>query len=179
MISESPKSRGFTLLEILLVILVIGIAASAFLPVAMQSVEHSRTRTALREVIAINRYARSRAILDRKPTAVVYRVDEDRMQLLSLPAQRDPEAETLFGVDPQEQNVPGAGQGVEVIRSRQLPKFVHIREVEGAEKEQDGYFVIYGENGVTFSHRIVVTDPEGEKHGIQVNGLTGEISLAD
>lgn len=175
MISKPAKYHGFTLLEILLVVLVIGIATAAFLPVAMKNVESARTRSAVREIISLNRYARARSILDRKPTAVVYNTGQDKLQLLSLPTQRDTEGETLFGAATEDDD--GASSTVEVIRDRPLPKYVRVTEVTGAEKEEDGYFVIYEESGITFSHQVIVSAPNGQKRGINVNGLTGEISL--
>ncbi len=175
MIFKPAKYHGFTLLEILLVVLVIGIATAAFLPVAMKNVESARTRSAVREIISLNRYARARSILDRKPTAVVYNTGQDKLQLLSLPTQRDTEGETLFGTVTEDDN--GASSTMEIIRDRPLPKYVRVTEVTGAEKEEDGYFVIYEESGITFSHQVIVSAPNGQKRGINVNGLTGEISL--
>lgn len=176
MIFKSKSTRGFTLLEILLVVMVIGIAAAAFLPFAVNSVENARTRSAIREVISINRYARTRAILDRRPTSVVYDTERDTLTLLSLPIRREPEAETLFGAVATSETS-SAPETTEVIRSRRLPKFVQVRNVEGAESEQDGYFIIYTENGTTDNHTIELQDPQGNIERIQINGLTGEITL--
>lgn len=176
MIFKSKSTRGFTLLEILLVVMVIGIAAAAFLPFAVNSVENARTRSAIREVISINRYARTRAILDRRPTSVVYDTERDTLTLLSLPIRREPEAETLFGAVATSETS-SSPETTEVIRSRTLPKFVQVRNVEGAESEQDGYFIIYTENGTTDNHTIELQDPQGNIERIQINGLTGEITL--
>lgn len=176
MISRFLARRGFTLLEILLVIMVIGIAAAAFLPVALHTAENARTRSAMREIIALNRYARSRAILDRKPMAVVYQTASDRLQLLSLPVQRDLEGETLFATAiPSPES--DTDTTVSVLRDRPLPKFVRVRRVEGAEQENDGYFVIYNENGGSVSHTVEVAAPNGDLQQIHINGLTGEIDL--
>lgn len=174
MISDPSRQKGFTLLEILLVIMVIGIAAAAFLPVALNTAENARTRSALREIIALNRYARSRAILDRTPMAVVYSTETDRLQLLSLPAQRDVEAETFFDTPRPVAESPGE---VTLIRIRPLPPFVRIRSVDGAGQEADGYFVVYQENGSCESHVVEVSTPDGGLEHIRVNGITGEISL--
>ena len=184
MIFRSKNTHGFTLLEILLVVMVIGIAAAAFLPFAVNSVENARTRSAIREVISINRYARSRAILDKRPTSVVYDTERDTLTLLSLPIRREPEAETLFGpVATSETNSSTEStespETTEVIRTRTLPKFVQVRNVEGAQSEQDGYFIIYTENGTTDNHTIELQDPQGNIERIQINGLTGEIDLED
>jgi prepilin-type N-terminal cleavage/methylation domain-containing protein len=174
MSSKPAKRNAFTLLEILLVIMVIGIAAAAFLPVALNTAENARTRSAMREIIALNRYARSRAILDRKPMAVVYQTGNDRLQLLSLPVQRDMEAETLFNSAMPDTE---SETGVTLVRNRPLPKFVSIRSVEGAEQEADGYFVIYHENGSCVSHVVEVAAPNGDLERIRINGMTGEIEL--
>lgn len=178
MIYKRRSTRGFTLLEILLVIMVIAIAAAAFLPVALNGVEQARTRSGLRQIISLNRYARTRAMLDRKPMALVYRTDADELQLLSLPMQRDMESETFFGATADATGEASAGQ-IEVVRTRRLPKFVRVRKVEGAEQEQDGYFVIFNRNGISSSQRIQVQDPAGEITVLEVNGLTGEIGFDD
>lgn len=176
MICKRSSANGFTLLEILLVVMVVAIGAAAFLPVGLTSVEQARTRSALRQMIALNQYARTRAILDRKPVALVYK--SDQVQLLSLPAQRDMEAETMFGVA-NELDDRAEGNSVTVLETRTLPPFVKIREVDGAEQEEDGYFVIFNENGTSVSQRIDVQDPKGDSTYIRVNGITGEIGIED
>jgi hypothetical protein len=114
--------------------------------------------------------------LDKRPTSVVYDTERDTLTLLSLPIRREPEAETLFGAVATSETS-SAPETTEVIRSRRLPKFVQVRNVEGAESEQDGYFIIYTENGTTDNHTIELQDPQGNIERIQINGLTGEITL--
>lgn len=179
MTSRKSLPGGFTLLEILLVVLVIGIAAAAFVPVGLESLDASRTRSAVRDIIGLNRYARSRAILDRRPVAMVYLTGQDRLQLLSLPPERDVIGSTLFDSGRE------SGEGAEIagtpemIRSRELPDYVKIRDVDGAAREEDGYFVIYEKSGQSRSHSLEITGPRGDRHRLAVNGLTGEIRLDD
>ncbi|WFB37164.1 prepilin-type N-terminal cleavage/methylation domain-containing protein [Kiritimatiellota bacterium B12222] len=175
MTSKRSPYSGFTLLEILLVIMVIGIATAAFLPTAIGAAENARTRSALRELIAINRYARSRAILERKPIAVVYYENGETVQMLSMPARRDAKLSTLYDQAPEEAD----SEAVELIRSQTLPKFVSIQSVKGAEQEEGNSFVVYKENGISISHSIKVLDPKGQIHQLNFNGLTGEIAFED
>jgi len=171
---------GFTLLEILLVVLVIGIIAGAFLPVAMDSVEGVRLRAATRDVIALNRYARARAILDQRPVAVLYDRGGGLLELLQLPPQDiplglmldTPAARLLDDADLE-------AEGVRSLRRRQLASFVSVREVSGAEQQDDTWFVIYTPAGMTDPHSIVLEDNRGDRLRISVNGMTGDITLGE
>lgn len=183
MICKLPSARGFTLLEILLVILVIGIAAASFFPAAMKTVDNARTRSALRETIALNRYARSRALLDQRSVAVVYRMEDHSLHALSLPPNHDLVADELAGGPASTARLPAEDEpgvsGVIPIRSKTLPAYVRIREVKGARREADSFFVIYETNGTTDSHEVELVDPQGNSHRLRVNGLTGEIDFVD
>ncbi len=183
MISKPPANRGFTLLEILLVILVIGIAAAAFFPAALNTADNARTRSALRETIALNRYARSRAMLDQRPVAVIYMTEDHSLHALSLPPNRDLLAEEFIGGPTSSIQLPDEEEtgtsGSIPIRSKTLPDYVRIREVKGARREVDSFFVIYETNGTTDSHEVELVDPQGNSHRIRVNGLTGEIDFVD
>lgn len=183
MTCKPHSSRGFTLLEILLVILVIGIAAAAFFPAALKTVDNARTRSALRETIALNRYARSRAQLDQRPVAVVYVTEDHSLHALSLPPNHRLHADEFPGAP-----VSGPGVGnedavgaadVTPIRSKTLPDYMRIRDVKGARREADSFFVVYEVNGTTDSHEVELVDPQGHSHRIRINGLTGEINFVD
>lgn len=180
---KPPTTRGFTLLEILLVILVIGIAAAAFFPAALKTVDNARTRSALRETIALNRYARSRALLDQRPVAVVYLTEDHSLHALSLPPNHTLHADEFMGgpsSNPQRTDEQEVGAtGVTPIRSKKLPDYVRIREVKGARREADSFFIVYETNGTTDSHEVELVDPQGNSHRIRVNGLTGEIDFVD
>jgi len=175
--TSDSSHRAFTLLEILLVVLVVSIAAAAFLPVALNTVDQSRTRAALRETIALNRYARNRAVLDQRPVAVLYPLYERTMQMIAL--SPDPHPDPGLALRDELSGYSDAETGVELIRTRQLPQGVRIRRVEGARREGDTYFVIYNPNGTTDTHELELVDPQDNAHRIQVNGLTGVPALAN
>ncbi|MDA3874323.1 MAG: prepilin-type N-terminal cleavage/methylation domain-containing protein [Kiritimatiellae bacterium] len=183
MICKPPATRGFTLLEILLVILVIGIAAAAFFPAAMNTVDNARTRSALRETIALNRYARSRAMLDQRPVAVIYMTEDHTLHALSLPPNRDLYVNEFLGDSTSSGPFPAdeenGASSATPIRSKSLPDYVRIREVKGARREADSYFVVYEANGTTDSHEVELVDPQGNSYRLRVNGLTGEIDFVD
>ena len=174
---------GFTLLEILLVVLVIAVVATAFVPMAVESIEGARLRSALRDTIALNRYARSKAILEQAPMAVLYHADTGRLQLIQLPPRREPAMETLVsavppGLNREDRSLPAAEEDLTVLKTRQLPRGVRIVEAEGAQREADTWFVLYLPSGMTDPHSVVLEDNRGDRSSLHVNGITGELRLA-
>jgi hypothetical protein len=168
-------------LEILLVVLVIGIAAGAIMPAALDSVEGIRLRSATREVISLNKYARSRAVLDRKPVALLYDRGRGRVELAQLPAQDtalgpflDTPAARMF--EPDEFTGTGAG-GVKSLVRKKLASFVVVESVEGLEEVDDTFYAIYYPSGMCDAHTITLRDNRGDTARIRVNGMTGDIKL--
>jgi prepilin-type N-terminal cleavage/methylation domain-containing protein len=182
MTCKHSTSRGFTLLEILLVVLVIGIAAAAFFPAALNTVDNARTRSALRETISINRYARSLAILERRPMAMLYLKDGGELQLVSLPPHQTLQPDDFLQGSAssfQSTDLRESMQAITPVRSKTLPDFIRIRNVEGAQREADMFYVIYDANGTTDAHVVELVDLRGGSHRIRVNGITGEIDFVD
>ena len=181
-VSKKPCS-GFTLLEVLLVVVIIGISASALLPLALDSVEGARLRSATREVIALNKYARSRAILDRKPVGVLYDQEQGLMQLVQLPspqASLGPFLDTPPArlEDPTDLT-PSDVSGITTLRRKKLADYVVVEEVEDVEEEDGTFFAIYYASGMCDAHTVVLRDNRGDTARIKVNGLTGDVKLED
>lgn len=174
------KKSGFTLLEILLVVLVIGIAAGAVIPLAMEAVDGVRLRSAVREVVAINRYARARALLDKRPVAVLYDREGRQVELVQLPSRAEVSAEGFIDLPPMrmEENEQPA-DAVASLRKKKLAAFVTVDSVEGLPEESGTWYAVYTPGGLCDPHRIVLRDNRGDTMSIHVNGFTGDISVGE
>ena len=170
--------KAFTLLEVLLVILVIGIVVGAILPMALDSVEGARLRAATREVIALNKYARNRAMLDRRQVAILYDRDQGLVELIQLPPQEmemgafldTPSARMLEDADPR-------AEGITTIRRRQLPDFITVHTVTGLEQVDQTWYAVYQSNGMTDPHSVTLRDNRGDTTRLKINGITGDVTL--
>lgn len=178
---STRHKTGFTLLEIMLVVLVIGIAASAIMPAALDSVEGIRLRSATREVIGLNKYARARAILDRKPVGVLYDQERGVVQLVQLPAPQmalgpflDTPAARLQ--DPGQPFTDNGGP-VTSLRRKKLADYVVVDKVEDAAEVDDTYYAVYYPSGMCDAHTVVLRDNRGDTARIKVWGMTGDIEL--
>lgn len=71
---RAERRLGFTLIEILLVVGLIGIALGAAMPTFVSSIRSHRLNTAARSMVTAARYARSMAVLNQQPLALTIQI---------------------------------------------------------------------------------------------------------
>jgi len=182
--SQATGRRGFTLLEILLVLLVISIAAFAVIPTVVESMNGSSVRQAMRDMVSLHHYARSRAILDQRPMLILYDQDTQVLELLQLPPRV--QTSTADWLEPPMQpsdplTLPGdeeAGAIVPILK-RPLPKSVQLIEVEDLPQENNVWFAVYAPSGMCDPHRVRFQDQQERIHEVFVQGFTGDVRIGD
>src|ERR1035437_9484251 len=74
---------AFTLIEVLLVIVVMGIAAAIAMPSFVRSIQGQRLSTAARTLTTVARYARSMAVLKQSDLALTFNLANGQVDLVS------------------------------------------------------------------------------------------------
>ncbi len=166
--------RGFTLIEILIVVALMGIAASILIP-NMRNAVSFETEAAVRRIVSDLSFAQSDAMAWQSPRRVLFAEDGTGYRLLASPF--DPENDVLY--DP----ISNEGSGRYVIDFTTDRRFPNIR-IEGVDFDGGQNFITYdaiggpvnGENASSIGGSFVVSG-NGERFEVRVSGFTGRVSV--
>ena len=178
------RSGGFTLVEILLVAFIIGMAASIAIPAFVNSMKGARLRTSVRAVMAMNRYARSMAIMQQKQVVLRYHLEDGKLEMGMLdrhsyarPMRSMIDSSAMFGGG-EEADQEQAGHAA-TQKSRELEPGIVIEDFVGGDGQEfeGGIWVSYYPNGMCDEHSFRLMDEDGDQAVMGIAGLTGELSL--
>ncbi len=139
---------AFTLIEILLVVVVMGIAAAIAMPSFVRSIQGQRLSTAARTLATVARYARSMAVLKQSDLSLTFNLASGQVDLASPNASMPNFARTVHGVRLQTVTIEGADPVTEGVCS-----------------------VPFMRNGVCIPFAVIIMDPNGNYVVLQVDAL--------
>ena len=183
---------GFTLIEILLVVVIIAIASAVALPSFARSFRGAKLRTSTRLVLGMHRNAQTKAVLGQRYMAILF---DARKNTLELVEQGKPERkqDVFFG----ELGGGGAGKMGEVSTGgeapdaapgasasaptsqlvRKLEDGVKILSFRGGQEFDDLHYVNYYPNGMCEAYEIEIGDDENHVARIKVDAVTGKAKV--
>ncbi len=163
--------KGFTLLELLVVLVIISLMSVLVVPQLTGSLARMNLQTASKKISASLRYARSRAASEKITYIAVFDFEKNRLSIMT-----DQEAQT--GETLKED----LGDGKEpVIRSKSydLPDGVKLEKAVSGEDEIDsGHFQItFFPAGSSSGGDVILTNDRGKRYKISVDFITGIVQL--
>ncbi len=198
---RATRRSGFTLLELLLVVAIIGLAAGILVPYMSRSIQGLGLQSATRDVIAAARGARAFAILRQHECALVVDPIRGRLEVVDLvaPAADAAAADSATGFA-DETAAPPAGAlswtnalsalapdgtttdaaPIRVVPefSREIPPPIRIAEVirdEHSGGEVEGiHWLLFQPNGMCDAFEVRLTDPSGVTSGIRFDPTSAE-----
>ncbi len=90
--------RGFTLVELLLVLVLLGVVVGISMPYFVHSIRGNRLRVAGRTLVTVARYARSMAVLKQAEVALTFDLDAGKIDVVSSNAALPRFTRNLEGV---------------------------------------------------------------------------------
>lgn len=106
--SLNRSISSFTLIEVLLVIVVMGIAAAIAMPSFVRSIQGQRLSSAARALTTVARYARSMAVLKQSDLALTFNLANGQVDLVSSNTSLPSFSRAVNGVRLQEVTIEGA-----------------------------------------------------------------------
>ena len=152
-----PFSRGFTLIEVMLVVVIILIAAGITVPKFKGTFKSTQMTDATRSTVRIARYARSLSILKQEPCTL--RFETNRLMLVCGTNSATPEA------------------------SRKLPEDIRISAFENLAEEggaSDGSRAVqFYPGGMNDGFKVTLSADETRRATIVCNPISGKITVVE
>jgi len=191
MMQDRSRRRGFTLIEILIVVVIAGMMAAIAVPGFTRAMKGAELRSAARTLTMAHKFARNTAVLRQTPMALLVDTEARMIEVLSLSSRNslqlrggflDDRSERAAAPPPEDgEPAPAAPQEKPAIES-ELQR-TYGREVSldlfatadgrKAEELNGVYWVSYYPNGMCDGFRIRLADANGQKVTITAEGISG------
>jgi len=151
--SSAAFRRAFTLVELLLVVVIIGITLVVAMPSMVESIRWHRLRNAARTLVTVARYSRSMAILKQSELSISFNLDTGQVDMIAANTSLPRFTRILKGI------------AVEYV------------EVAGEDRATEGVCTIpYRRNGTCRPFSVKIRDRHGNYVLIKVDALSSVIT---
>lgn len=171
-LGSKATGRGFTLLELLVVLVIMGLASGLVVPRLIGSLSNTALLTAGKQITASLRWARSAAVSRRTMMTAVFHIPENRMEFKRPAGDGD-------GREPAgAANSSGLHQPPPVF---DLPRNVSLEMgvTPGGEMVKEEFRILFHPAGNSSGGEIVLHNDRGRRLKIVVDFITGTAQLLE
>jgi general secretion pathway protein H len=164
--------RGFTLLELIVVLLIISLVSAFVVPKLAGPMSNLNLKTASKKIAASLRYARSQAASEKTTYVALFDFDKDRLCIIS-PSLVKGDSETP---DEASEEQPDGEKGRLIYN---LPDGVKLEKGVSKEDEVDSgsYRIFFFPNGGSGGGEVIVVNKRGRQYKVSVDFITGTVQL--
>ncbi|NCC52837.1 MAG: prepilin-type N-terminal cleavage/methylation domain-containing protein [Spartobacteria bacterium] len=176
------KQRGFTLIEVLLVVVIMLISMGVAVPYFMSSFRGAKLRATVRTIIMASRYARATAVLQQMDTAILFDRALGTIEIVGIKSttEKDKFLDESGPISPGAEEDSADNYSVNTLLKKTIESDVEIVELtsDGNLEEVDGiYGVNYYANGMCDQYTIVLRDQHNTTVTIDIDPLSAKAKL--
>jgi general secretion pathway protein H len=172
--ATAHSSEGYTLLELLVVLIIISLVSALVAPKLAGSLGSLNFKTASKKLSASLRYARSQATSEKITYGALLQMEKNRLLIIADPPVQPESLDEILS-DEQEQ-IDRASLVYELPSEIKIEKAVSI----DGEVATDGLFCIFFfPSGGSSGGRVELTNAKGRRSNITVDFITGSVKIKD
>ena len=168
--------RGFSLLELIVVLVIIGVVSAFVGPRLVGSMSNMNLRTASKRIAALLRYARSQAVSQGSDCVASFDFEGNRVSLtFASPASEAPGGDEGAGAG----TAPEDGKGPGRPKIYPLPEGVYLKEgitAEG-ETESEMFSIVFLSDGGSTGGEVILVNQREKAYRIAVDFITGAVRV--
>lgn len=166
----SGTLSGFTLFELLVVILIIGLISAFVMPRMAASLPGVKLKSTTRAVAASLRYARSKAVSESTPYVVI--IDSTQKLLVVEPIEKVTDAADLSSL----REILNASKQQKVY---EIPNEIELGVVSSntADEAADAFPIFFFPRGDSTGAKIVLQNPRQRQYTVTVDRITGMVEI--
>jgi general secretion pathway protein H len=161
-------SRGFTLFELLIVLIIISLVSALVAPRMIGHMTSINLRTATQKTAAVLKYARNLAASEKAVCIVVFDFDEQTLYIVHGENEDDQQKQDLDG---NEKKVDS--------RTYDFPDGITLEKAimpGGEEKNAGQYRLLFFPNGSSRGGDVFLSNNKGRRYNINIDFITGLVS---
>ncbi|HYG36904.1 MAG TPA: type II secretion system protein [Clostridia bacterium] len=172
--SRAGLHRGFTLLEIMIVVGIMGIVLTMGVPLVYKVLHRAPMNQAVKDIVEVSSHARARAILQGKMTYLVIRPRDGRLGIEGAPAAAERRTEAGDPISgPAAVSAPSGSGESATLSDRVLIQMLDINKLPHDFRDDDVAKVRFFPNGTCDELTIILVDDKGEQRAIMLEVTTG------
>jgi general secretion pathway protein H len=166
--------NGFTLLELLVVVVIITLMSTLVAPRMFGSLAHMNLKTEAKRVAAALRYARSQAISEQTSYVALFDLEADRLTIARKDSEEKPK-ELPAPVSPADNGQDESGQPAPMVYA--LPEGITLHKTEAGEElfAEEIIGIEFYPDGNSSGGEVILADERGKRYIVWVHFISGEV----
>ena len=165
------NASAFTLLELLIVLVVIALAAAFVLPNSFRNIEHLKLKTTARDVAAVLRYARSRAVSENRIYKVIYLSDEHCFSVSAAVRKKNSDPWHRISAAPV----------MEMVQQLVIDDRIAVtaNQEEGREQFPGVWEFVFFPEGSSMGGAMSLRNHKDQRYFVCVDNISGEVRVGE